>query len=163
VKSPEHIVLVATDRYDPDESNKSEAVTPADNGGEPPAPEQRVIVGLAIWKLEAGSKRVGNFQNESGPHETGFLRYVLTISKGHIQTFLRIGIETRTQKAGERLLLWQRSRGKVRSLVAIERSILLKISQILSCSFNGGENRCPSKLLETCTWWQPHNVGNDAG
>jgi hypothetical protein len=63
IKTPEYIVLVAVDKYDPDEGKKSEAVIPPDNEAETPAPGQEVIVGVACWKLQPGSSRVGRFQN----------------------------------------------------------------------------------------------------
>lgn len=66
IKSPESIVLVAVDRYDPDEAQKSEAIIPADNGFQAPQPGEEVIVGVGCWKLEAGSTRAGHFQNDTG-------------------------------------------------------------------------------------------------
>ncbi len=113
VKSPEHIVLVASDRYDPDESNKTKAVIPDENGWAAPAPEEQVIVGLAVWKLEAGSKRVGKFQNESGAlYQRSPFQHILTISKGPILTFLNINTWTKTENVRERSLLWQTKRKK---------------------------------------------------
>jgi hypothetical protein len=66
IKKREYIVLVAVDKYDPEEGNKSEAIIPPDNGAEKPLPGEEVIVGVGCWKLEAGSKRVGHFKNETG-------------------------------------------------------------------------------------------------
>ncbi|KAG4427876.1 hypothetical protein IFR05_016640 [Cadophora sp. M221] len=66
IKNPENIVLVAVDQYDPDEGQKSETIILPDNGFQPPLPGEEVIVGVGCWKLEAGSKRVGQFQNDSG-------------------------------------------------------------------------------------------------
>lgn len=64
IRSPDHIVLV--DGYDPDESSKTEAVIPMDNGWYPPESGAEVVVGLGIWKLEPSSKRIGQFQNDDG-------------------------------------------------------------------------------------------------
>ncbi|KAL6399311.1 hypothetical protein AUP68_17857 [Ilyonectria robusta] len=66
IRSPDHIVLVAMDRYSPEESSKTEAVIPADNGWSPPEPVTEVVVGLGIWKLEPSSERTGQFQNDNG-------------------------------------------------------------------------------------------------
>ena len=68
IRSPTHVVLVALDLYDPDESNKTKAVIPKDSGWESPAAGEEVVVGLAIWRLEPGSKRRGKFQNNRGGH-----------------------------------------------------------------------------------------------
>lgn len=70
IKSPEHILLVALDKYDPEEGKKSKAVIPPDNGAEIPAAGDEVVVGLACWKLVPGSKRIGKFQNEKGTSDT---------------------------------------------------------------------------------------------
>lgn len=66
IKNPENIVLVAVDKYDPDEGQKSETIILSDNGFQPPLPGEEVIVGVGCWKLEVGSKRVGHFQNDTG-------------------------------------------------------------------------------------------------
>ena len=67
IRRPEHVVLVAMDRYDPGESDKTDAVIPADNGWQPPAPSSEVVVALAVWKLEPGSQRVGCFPPGQAP------------------------------------------------------------------------------------------------
>jgi hypothetical protein len=64
--SPNHVVLVAVDEYDPNEAEKSMAIIPPNNGAEIPAKGDEVVVGVAFWKLEPGSKRIGQFQNETG-------------------------------------------------------------------------------------------------
>ena len=66
IKSPEYAVLVALDKYEPDEAKKSKAIIPPNNGAKIPAEGDEVIVGVACWKLEPGSKRIGKFQNETG-------------------------------------------------------------------------------------------------
>ncbi|KAM0418812.1 hypothetical protein ACHAPT_012253 [Fusarium lateritium] len=68
IKSPEHIVLVATDKYDPNERQESTAIIPPDNGWNAPKAGDEVIVGVACWKLEPGSNRNGSFQNDDGPY-----------------------------------------------------------------------------------------------
>lgn len=76
IKNLEYTVVVATDKYDPDEGKKSEAVIPPDDEAGTPAPGQDVVVGVICWKLQSGSSRVGQFQNETGenapslPHES---------------------------------------------------------------------------------------------
>lgn len=66
IRNPEYVVLVAVDKYDPNEGEKSEAVIPPNNGAETPYPGQEVIVGVACWKLQPGSSRIGQFQNDTG-------------------------------------------------------------------------------------------------
>ncbi|KAI1327875.1 hypothetical protein F5Y16DRAFT_182045 [Xylariaceae sp. FL0255] len=68
IKSHEHIVLVALDKFDPDESKKTKALIPGDNGWTPPAGGDDVVVGVGCWKLEKGSKRLGDFQNDTGDY-----------------------------------------------------------------------------------------------
>jgi hypothetical protein len=65
IKNPEMIVLMIVDKYDPDESSATEATIPADNGWTPPERGEEVIVGIAVWKLEPGSRRVEHFQPSS--------------------------------------------------------------------------------------------------
>jgi hypothetical protein len=66
MKNPEFIVLVAVDKYDPEESKKSKAIIPPKNGAVVPSEGEEVVVGVGCWKLEKGSKRVGQFQNDTG-------------------------------------------------------------------------------------------------
>ena len=75
IKSPKHIILVALDKYDPEEGKKSKAVIPPDNGAEIPAAGEMVIVGVVCWKLEPGSKRFGQFQNDKGTSYTRLLQF----------------------------------------------------------------------------------------
>lgn len=82
IKSPEHIVLVALDKYDPEEGKKSKAVIPPDNGADIPAAGDEVVVGVACWKLEPGSKRIGQFQNEKG---TSYSRLQECVSNSSLQ------------------------------------------------------------------------------
>ena len=80
IKNPEYVVLVAVDKYDPDESKKSLAIIPPNNGAETPAKGDEVIVGVACYKLVPGSKRKGQFNNETGTiyFESKFV-FVLTL------------------------------------------------------------------------------------
>lgn len=68
IRSPEHAVIVAIDHYKADEASKSKAVIPPDNGSVPPAEGDEVVVGVACWKMEPGSRRCGTFQNDSGKY-----------------------------------------------------------------------------------------------
>ncbi|KAK4223411.1 hypothetical protein QBC38DRAFT_459353 [Podospora fimiseda] len=68
IRKPEFIALVALDDYDPDESSKTEAIIPVDNGWTPPKAGTPVVVGLGVWRLQPGSPRIGKYQNETGPY-----------------------------------------------------------------------------------------------
>ncbi|KAK0664563.1 hypothetical protein QBC41DRAFT_283784 [Cercophora samala] len=68
IKNPEFIALVAVDAYNPDESSKTDAIIPVDNGWKPPAAGTPVVVGLGVWRLQPGSPRVGKYQNETAPY-----------------------------------------------------------------------------------------------
>jgi hypothetical protein len=46
IKSPEHVVLVAIDKYEPDEAKKSKVIIPPNNGAETPAEGDEVVVGV---------------------------------------------------------------------------------------------------------------------
>ncbi|KUJ08322.1 uncharacterized protein LY89DRAFT_765174, partial [Mollisia scopiformis] len=65
IKDPKMIVLVAVDKYEPDESSKTDATIPVDNGWTPPEKGHEVVVGIAVWQLEPGCKRIGHFQPSS--------------------------------------------------------------------------------------------------
>ena len=65
IKDPEYIVMVAEDIYDPDEDQKSSAIIPRDDWTFKPRKGDRVIAGVASWKLEPESRRVGQFQNDT--------------------------------------------------------------------------------------------------
>ncbi|KAI3556613.1 hypothetical protein CABS01_04220 [Colletotrichum abscissum] len=64
LKSPDSIVLVAVDKFDPEESGKTKAIIPTDNGWEAPNAGDEVVVGVAYWKLEQGSKRIDEGQDD---------------------------------------------------------------------------------------------------
>ncbi|RSL74282.1 hypothetical protein CEP53_000411 [Fusarium sp. AF-6] len=68
IKSPEHVVLVATDKFDPNEGEKTSAIIPSNNGWCAPKPDDgdEVIVGVACLKLQPGSDREGSFQKDNG-------------------------------------------------------------------------------------------------
>ncbi|KAI8648863.1 hypothetical protein NCS56_01502300 [Fusarium sp. Ph1] len=68
IKSPEHIVLVATDKFDPNEGQKTKAIIPPNNGWPTPKPHDEVVVGVACWKLPPRSNRKGSFQNANAPY-----------------------------------------------------------------------------------------------
>ena len=54
--------------FDPHEAKKSSAIIPPDNTAETPKTGEKVVVGVASWKLEEGSKRVGQFRNHTGSY-----------------------------------------------------------------------------------------------
>jgi hypothetical protein len=58
ITDPRYVAVVATDVFDPDEKSKSGATLPPNPGYEP---GDSAIVGVATWKLELGSARVGQF------------------------------------------------------------------------------------------------------
>lgn len=70
IKSPDHIVLVAVDKYGTTENSKTKAIIPPENGCENgwnhPEAGEEVVVGVGCWKLQAGSPRKGTFQNDTG-------------------------------------------------------------------------------------------------
>ncbi|KAL6355717.1 hypothetical protein LRP88_11322 [Fusarium phalaenopsidis] len=68
IKSPEHIVLVATDKFDPNEGKNTKAIIPPNSGWLTPKPHDEVVVGVACWKLQPGSDRKGSFQNDNAPY-----------------------------------------------------------------------------------------------
>lgn len=65
IEDPKMIVAVAVDEYDPEESSKTGATIPVDSGWTPPDRGDEVVVGIAVWQLEPGSKRIGHFQSSS--------------------------------------------------------------------------------------------------
>jgi len=66
MKNPRCVIVVATDAYDPDEGGKTEAIIPPDPGVELPKKGDEVVVGVAYWKFEPGSRREGQFNNLEG-------------------------------------------------------------------------------------------------
>lgn len=82
INEPEFIALVIEDDYDTDESSKTNATIPDDNGWEPPENGTKVIVGLGVWKLESGSKRIGQFQNLTGILYSNILYFFSSL--GHV-------------------------------------------------------------------------------
>ncbi|KAH7333268.1 hypothetical protein BKA65DRAFT_553615 [Rhexocercosporidium sp. MPI-PUGE-AT-0058] len=65
IEDPRMIVAVVVDKYELEESSKTEAIIPADNGWTPLDRGDEVVVGMAVWRLELGSKRIGHFQPSS--------------------------------------------------------------------------------------------------
>ena len=63
LRDPNFVVVVALDKYDPDERSKSIAIIPVEETelkkGDP------VIVGACAWRFEEGSKRKGQFSVKS--------------------------------------------------------------------------------------------------
>lgn len=66
VQNDEFIVLVIEDEYKIDENKATEATIPAENGWDPPAEGEKVIVGVASIKLEPNSQRKGQFKSYDG-------------------------------------------------------------------------------------------------
>src|SRR5271154_4112365 len=82
IKSPKYMVLVVLDKYDPDEHKKTKLVLPPNNGGvEIPAEGDEVVVGVACWELEPGSKLIGQFPNDTG---TNYARMEVRVSNSPI-------------------------------------------------------------------------------
>jgi hypothetical protein len=74
IKAPECIVLVAVDKYDPEEAKKSTAAIPPNNGAAAALEGEDVVVGVGCWRLAPGSHRIGLFQNGTGRY------YILSLS-----------------------------------------------------------------------------------
>ncbi|KAH7342639.1 hypothetical protein BKA65DRAFT_295055 [Rhexocercosporidium sp. MPI-PUGE-AT-0058] len=70
MKDPRIVMVVATDKYDPAEVEKTKAIIPPEVEVELPKAGEDVVVGVAYWKFEPGLKRVGQFKNEEGPYPT---------------------------------------------------------------------------------------------
>jgi hypothetical protein len=67
ILDPEYIVLVACDIYDPDERTETSSMIPSPRARNFQARNgEHVIVGVASWRLEQGSKRKGQFQDPEG-------------------------------------------------------------------------------------------------
>lgn len=66
IKNPKYIVLTVSDSFDPDEGNKSSMFISPDRRAVEPNNGDSVIVGVASWRLELGSIRIGQFQNDKG-------------------------------------------------------------------------------------------------
>lgn len=65
--TPNHVVVVVEDLYDPDEAAKTNITIPSND----PAPcpvsrwtEGEAIVGVAVWKFESDSTRIGQFSEQ---------------------------------------------------------------------------------------------------
>jgi len=63
LKSADTIIVVAVDAYDPSEGSKSNAVIVPGSEEERFTAGQEVAVGFCVWRLQAGSKRMGQFHN----------------------------------------------------------------------------------------------------
>jgi N-acetylglutamate synthase-like GNAT family acetyltransferase len=61
ISSPDHIVLVAEDIFNPREGEGQDAKIVPDAPIELPEPGERVVVGVVAWKLPKGSPRSGQF------------------------------------------------------------------------------------------------------
>ncbi|KAM5370583.1 hypothetical protein ACJZ2D_008409 [Fusarium nematophilum] len=99
IKHPECIVLVATDRFDPNEGEKSTAIIPPDNGWHAPKAGDEVVVGVACWRLEPGSSRNGSFQNDNAPYPELPTNPGRDMDKGHCET-----LDLRCEAAEERYI-----------------------------------------------------------
>lgn len=67
LRTRNHVVVVAEDTYDPDEAAKANATIPSDDSAPSPASrwtEGRAIVGLAVWRFEGNSARIGQFEDQ---------------------------------------------------------------------------------------------------
>ncbi|MCJ1384236.1 hypothetical protein MMC17_007352 [Xylographa soralifera] len=65
IKSPRHAVLVAVDSYDGLEGTVSKLNLPIYEQSVIPVTRDKVIVGVAVWALEEGSRRTGDFQGDT--------------------------------------------------------------------------------------------------
>ncbi|KAI8710406.1 hypothetical protein NCS52_01577200 [Fusarium sp. LHS14.1] len=65
IESREHIVFVATDKFDPNEGKMTKAIIPADDDWPMPEPDDEVVIGVACWKLSPESDRKGSIQNDN--------------------------------------------------------------------------------------------------
>ena len=65
IRSPRHVVLVAVDAYDPLENTTCMLDIPIRDEGVVVAGGEEVVVGVAVWALEEGSERSGDFQNDT--------------------------------------------------------------------------------------------------
>jgi hypothetical protein len=61
ISDPQYIAIVATDAYDPKEHLKSGATIVPDVPGPDLQHGDQVVAGVATWKLQPGSSRVGQF------------------------------------------------------------------------------------------------------
>ncbi|KAH6989584.1 hypothetical protein BKA56DRAFT_728041 [Ilyonectria sp. MPI-CAGE-AT-0026] len=68
IQSDDFIVLVQESAYQPNESERTEAIIPANNGWTPPDAGQQVIVGVLSVKLEPDSPRKGQLKNHKGTY-----------------------------------------------------------------------------------------------
>ena len=66
LKDPRQVIVVATDKYDADESSKTSAVIPDEIKDVDVTAGEDVIVGIGMWTLEEGSKRIGTFHKDNG-------------------------------------------------------------------------------------------------
>ena len=66
IRNPEYIVLVTSDGFDPNEYEKTSAMIPIDSTMEPHIKGETIVVGVASWKLEPQSKRMGQLQSDQG-------------------------------------------------------------------------------------------------
>lgn len=67
LRTRNHVVVVAEDTYDPDEAAKANVTIPSDDPAPSPASrwtEGRTIVGVAVWRFEGNSARIGQFEEQ---------------------------------------------------------------------------------------------------
>ncbi|KIW27984.1 uncharacterized protein PV07_07676 [Cladophialophora immunda] len=63
IRDPEYIALVAEDKYEVDESERTQAIIEPGDDYTVPEPGSKVIVGVATWKLEPGSAHKGQYMD----------------------------------------------------------------------------------------------------
>ena len=63
INDPDCIVIVSEDTYNPDESSQSAATIDTGEDYKIPESGSRVIVGVAIWRLEPKSERKGQYMH----------------------------------------------------------------------------------------------------
>jgi hypothetical protein len=64
IRDPGCVVLVSEDEYQSDEHTKTGAVIAGNTDGNARKQGELVIVGVVVWALQPGSKRVGEFMNQ---------------------------------------------------------------------------------------------------
>jgi GNAT superfamily N-acetyltransferase len=150
MKNPEFIVLVAVDKYDPEESKKSEAIIPPNNGAEIPSEGEEVVVGIGCWKLETGSKRVGQFQNDTGDFNDRGSTCFANLTKNHTQIFQRIRTVIRVQ-------ITQAVSAQTRMLLKRSKSLMIRIGHSLTlCSYFKGHSTMEMVVVHPAYWKRGH-------
>ncbi|KAH7318671.1 hypothetical protein B0I35DRAFT_432674 [Stachybotrys elegans] len=69
IVDPRYVALVVEDSYDPTEGDKSTATIAPDRVIPPLQQGDSVVVGAATWKLDPGSRRIGQFVPSTSPDD----------------------------------------------------------------------------------------------